>query len=169
MNFKIIHLIALFLSLLLLPLAASAAPVDSADPSAKVTSMDEKNTETPDTFWADRRAELEVRKPLEPAAPSPPASFGWSSLGELDALIYIFIKVLLYMSLYMSIPVAIRYVVLRRPIENKWVAIAILAPIFIGFSVLINVQREDFRRKSSEQFGLPYKSRCSDLQYFTGL
>ena len=60
--------------------------------------------------------------------------------------------------LYISIPVAIRYAILRRPIQNKWIAMGILVPVFIGFAILINVQREEGQKRISQQLGIPYKS-----------
>lgn len=73
----------------------------------------------------------------------------------MDMLINVFINVLLYV----SIPFAIRYAILRRPIENKWIAIGILVPVFIGFSILINVQREESQRKIYQQLNIPYTPR----------
>jgi hypothetical protein len=58
---------------------------------------------------------------------------------------------------YISIPIAIRYVFLRKPIENKWIAIGILVPIFIGFSILINIQRDDLNEKVNQKYGLQHK------------
>jgi ribosomal protein L40E len=60
--------------------------------------------------------------------------------------------------IYISIPVGIRYAILRRPIENKWIAMAILVPIFIGFATLIGVQREEGQKRISQQLGIPYRS-----------
>jgi len=59
---------------------------------------------------------------------------------------------------YISIPVVIRYVILRRPIHNKWAAIGVLVPIFIGFAILINVQRAEMQKELLEGSGIPYKS-----------
>jgi len=64
---------------------------------------------------------------------------------------------------YMTIPLAIRYVILRRPIENKWIAIGILVPIFIGFSVLINIQRDEMGRKIDQAYGMPHTPRTHML------
>jgi len=60
--------------------------------------------------------------------------------------------------IYISIPVGIRYAILRRPIQRKWVAMVILVPIFIGFATLIGVQREEGQKKVSQQLGIPYRS-----------
>lgn len=51
------------------------------------------------------------------------------------------IDVLVNVLLYLSIPILIRYVILRKPLQKKWITIVILIPIFIGFSFLINIQR----------------------------
>ena len=70
-----------------------------------------------------------------------------------------FFNIVVNVVMYISIPVAIRYAILRRPIQNKWIAIGILAPIFVGFAILINIQREEGQRQISQQLGIPYKSR----------
>jgi hypothetical protein len=72
----------------------------------------------------------------------------------MDTLFNISVNVVMYI----SIPVAIRYAILRRPIKNKWIAMGILVPIFIGFAILINVQREEGQKKIYQQLGIPYKS-----------
>ncbi len=69
------------------------------------------------------------------------------------------INVLIYFSLYISIPLAIRYVILRKPIKSKWVTIGILIPIFIGFSIIINIQRDEAQKNIYQKLNLPYKSR----------
>src|SRR5665647_122575 len=60
---------------------------------------------------------------------------------------------------YMTIPLAIRYVILRRPIENKWIAIGILVPIFIGFAVLINIQRDEIGKRIDWEYGMSHTPR----------
>jgi hypothetical protein len=67
------------------------------------------------------------------------------------------INILIYFLIYISIPIAIRYVILRRPIKSKWIAIGILIPIFIGFSILINIQRDEAQMKLDQEFNMPYK------------
>lgn len=69
------------------------------------------------------------------------------------------INALVNFLLYISIPLAIRYVILRKPIKSKWVAIGILAPIFFGFSILINIQRDEAQKRISQEFNVPYKPR----------
>jgi|GEM_PF-2089945 len=69
------------------------------------------------------------------------------------------INVLIYFSLYVSIPIAIRFVILRKPIKSKWVTIGILVPIFIGFSIFINIQRDEAQKNIYQNLNLPYKSR----------
>jgi hypothetical protein len=69
------------------------------------------------------------------------------------------INVLVYFLFYISIPIAIRYVILRRPIKRKWIVIGILVPIFIGFSILINIQRDESQKKIDQEFNMPYKPR----------
>ena len=56
---------------------------------------------------------------------------------------------------YVSIPLIIRYIILRRPLNNKWIAFVILIPVFIGFSMLISEQKKQFYQES----GVNYKSR----------
>lgn len=68
-------------------------------------------------------------------------------------------NIVMYIVMYIFIPVVIRYAILRQPIQNKWIAIGILAPIFVGFSIQINIQREEGQRQISQQLGIPYKSR----------
>lgn len=68
------------------------------------------------------------------------------------------LNILFSVAMYMSIPVAIRYVILRRPVENKWIAFGILVPIIIGFAVLANIQREEGQKRISQQLGIPHKS-----------
>lgn len=65
------------------------------------------------------------------------------------------LNVLTWFLVYLSIPLAIRYLILRRPIENKWIAIGILVPILIGFSILIGIQREMGLKVLNQKFGLP--------------
>jgi cadmium resistance protein CadD (predicted permease) len=67
------------------------------------------------------------------------------------------INVLINFVFYISIPVVIRYVVLRKPIKSKWITIGILVPIFIGFSVLINIQRDEAQKKIYQELNMPYK------------
>ena len=64
---------------------------------------------------------------------------------------------------YISIPIAIRYVFLRKPIKNKWIAIGILVPIYIGFSIFLNIQRDDLQRNISQRFSMPYVSKTHML------
>lgn len=75
------------------------------------------------------------------------------------------ISLLLNFLMYMSIPLLLRFVILRRPIENKWLVVAILIPLFIGFSILINVQRDEAQQaifeSAKQKLGIttnaPYK------------
>jgi hypothetical protein len=53
---------------------------------------------------------------------------------------------------YISIPITIRYLFLRKPIKNKWIAIGILVPIFIGFSILINIQRDELIENVNQRY-----------------
>lgn len=69
------------------------------------------------------------------------------------------ITILVNFIFYISIPIVIRYVILRRPIKSKWIAIGILLPIFIGFSILINIQRDEGQKKIYQELNMPYKSR----------
>lgn len=69
------------------------------------------------------------------------------------------INVLVYFLFYISIPIAIRYVILRKPIKSKWIVIGILVSIFIGFSILINIQRDEAQKKIYQEFNMPYKPR----------
>jgi len=61
--------------------------------------------------------------------------------------------------LYLALPLAIRFVILRRPIKQRWAAVCILIPLFVGFSVLINVQRDIGLKNLSYEYGLPHKPR----------
>ncbi|MDO8283227.1 MAG: hypothetical protein Q7U10_11505 [Thermodesulfovibrionia bacterium] len=58
---------------------------------------------------------------------------------------------------YISIPILIRYVILRRPIESKWIAISILVIIYFVFATLINISKDELQRALSEANGLTYK------------
>ncbi len=69
------------------------------------------------------------------------------------------INILVSFLFYISIPIAIRYVILRKPIKSKWIAIGILVPIFIGFSIVINIQRDEVQKKIYQELNMPYKSR----------
>jgi cadmium resistance protein CadD (predicted permease) len=69
------------------------------------------------------------------------------------------INILVNFLFYISIPIAIRYVILRKPIKSKWIAIGILVPIFIGFSILINIQRDEGQKKIYQELNIPYKPR----------
>ena len=69
------------------------------------------------------------------------------------------INVLVNSLFYISIPIAIRYVIMRKPIKRKWIAIVILVPIFIGFSVIINIQRDEVQKKIYQELNMPYKPR----------
>lgn len=73
------------------------------------------------------------------------------------------INVLINFLFYISIPVVVRYIILRRPIKSKWVAIGILVPIFLGFSVLINIQRDAGQKKIYQELNMPYKPRAHML------
>lgn len=72
-------------------------------------------------------------------------------------------SVCVFIVAYMTIPVAIRYVILRRPIENKWIALGVLVPIFIGFSVLINIQSDEMGRNIDQSYGMPHTPRTHML------
>ena len=67
------------------------------------------------------------------------------------------INALVNFLLYISIPIAIRYLIVREPIKKRWLLIAILLPIFIGFSVLINIQRDDAQKNIYQKYNIPYK------------
>lgn len=73
------------------------------------------------------------------------------SMGALFNAIFNFV-------IYISIPVAVRYVILHRPIRNKWIAMGILVPIFIGFATLIGAQREEGQKRIYQQLGVPVGS-----------
>jgi len=60
--------------------------------------------------------------------------------------------------LYLSLPLVIRFVILRRPIRKKWLAIGILATLFIGFSLMLNIQRNQGQKRLSQKYGIQYKS-----------
>jgi hypothetical protein len=38
--------------------------------------------------------------------------------------------------IYLSIPIVVRYLVLRKPLKSKWITISILLTIFIGFTIV---------------------------------
>ena len=58
--------------------------------------------------------------------------------------------------LYISIPLLIRYVILKKPITSKWVTLGVLVFIFVGFSILINIQRDDLQGKLDADLNIPY-------------
>ncbi|MBI9047246.1 MAG: zinc ribbon domain-containing protein [Anaerolineaceae bacterium] len=64
-----------------------------------------------------------------------------------------------WLLLYISIPIVIRFVILRKPIKRKWIAIGILAPIFIVFSILLNVQRERANIRIYQELNMPHKPK----------
>lgn len=68
------------------------------------------------------------------------------------------LNIVLTFIFYISIPVAIRYAILRKSIKSRWVAVGILVPIFIGFSILINIQRDEGQMKIYQELNMPYKS-----------
>jgi hypothetical protein len=76
----------------------------------------------------------------------------------MEALFNAAVNVASNIVVYLSVPVAIRYLILRRPIRSRWIAIAILVPLFVGFATLIGVQREERQRQFSQQLGIPYRS-----------
>ena len=71
---------------------------------------------------------------------------------------YLF-NITIYLALYLSVPFAIRFILLRRAMNRKWVAICILIPLFIMFSLFLNVQRDHARKQLAQEYGIPYKSR----------
>ena len=68
------------------------------------------------------------------------------------------INILSWLTLYMSAPIIIRYVIMRRPIENKWIVIGMLVPIFIGCALLNNIHKEEGQKRLYQQLGIPHKS-----------
>lgn len=66
-------------------------------------------------------------------------------------------NVILYFLIYISIPVALRYVIIRKPVKSKFNTIAILVPIFIGFSIMINIQKDDAQKMLYQELNMPYK------------
>lgn len=56
--------------------------------------------------------------------------------------------------MYLSIPLAIRFLILRRPIERKWVVVLILIPIFIVFAIFVNALKNQYY----QEIGVNYKS-----------
>jgi hypothetical protein len=79
------------------------------------------------------------------------ASYGW--VWKQNFLLNIVFNLIFYI----SIPVVIRYAILRKPIKSKWVAVGILVPIFIGFSVFINIQVNEGQKKIFQELNMPYK------------
>jgi len=69
------------------------------------------------------------------------------------------INIIVNFLFYISIPIAIRYLILRKPIKSKWIAIGILVPIFIGCSILINLQRDEAQKKIYKELNMRYKPR----------
>ncbi|HEY8037284.1 MAG TPA: hypothetical protein VIF37_17010 [Methylobacter sp.] len=67
-------------------------------------------------------------------------------------------NILINFLLYISIPIAIRYAILRRPLRSKWIAVIILLPIFVAFATLIGNQREEGQKRIYEQAGITYRS-----------
>jgi hypothetical protein len=61
--------------------------------------------------------------------------------------------------LYISIPVIVRYIILRKPLENKWAAIGIIAPLFICFIIVTNIIRVESQKKLSQELGIPHRTR----------
>ena len=85
--------------------------------------------------------------------------FHYVSLRELrEVPMEPLINILTNFLLYISIPVAIRYAILRRPIRSKWIAVIVLLPIFVVFATLIGNQREVAQKRIYEQAGMPYRS-----------
>lgn len=71
---------------------------------------------------------------------------------------YIF-NVATWFLVYISVPLSIRYIFLRKPIDNKWIAIAVLAVLFIIFGVIGNIIREQVLIDLADQTGIPYRQR----------
>lgn len=69
------------------------------------------------------------------------------------------INVVLAFLLYISGPVLIRYVLLRKPIESKWVTVGILVPFFIVFQLNNYIQKEVAQRKIYQELNIPYNAR----------
>jgi len=72
-----------------------------------------------------------------------------------------FINIVSNLFVYFSAPLAIRYIIFRRPIHRKWVAILVLIPIFVTLSIMVNIQREHLREKLYQEHNIPYSRRTT--------
>lgn len=103
-------------------------------------------------FYVQYSATRQIPKAEEPVSPTPHQAPRLASV-VLRYVIYAALNFLLYI----AVPVLIRYGLLRRPIQTKAAAIAVLAPIAIGFTLLIWASKDELQRKVHQQAGIPYK------------
>lgn len=82
---------------------------------------------------------------------------------------YVAIVNLLNFTVYISIPIVVRYLILRKPLKSKWLAIGILVVIFIGFSsVTYRIASAEIMRyylnNLNESFMAAYKTGLTDAE-----
>lgn len=64
----------------------------------------------------------------------------------------------LYTILYLSIPIIIRYLVLKRPIKRRFIIFIILIPIYLTFSFIIQQKRSKGQEEIYRKFNIPYEN-----------
>ena len=73
------------------------------------------------------------------------------------------VNITIYLTIYLSIPAAIRFIILRRPVKRKWVAIVILLPLFFIFSAALSLQRTAAQNEIRRSAGLPQKTHSNSF------
>ena len=69
-----------------------------------------------------------------------------------------FISGFLWFVFYLSVPILIRYMILRRPLKSKLVTIVVLFILFIFFSSIISIIREYGQIQLLQIFNIPYNT-----------
>lgn len=74
-------------------------------------------------------------------------------------------NLLIWVFIYISFPLALRFIIIRRPIANRLVAFLVLVPIYIFFLSMRIANIEEQQRQISQKFGVQY-SRKIPHDYF---
>lgn len=76
------------------------------------------------------------------------------------------INIIINLATYLAVPLLIRYVFYKKPIQRKWVAISILLPLFIIFAWALNVIRESAIPGYQHMIGSPLLWSSMIASYF---
>lgn len=64
-------------------------------------------------------------------------------------------NIVINIATYLAVPLLIRYVFYKKPIEKRWVVLSILLPLFIIFAWAVNVLRESVNPGHPHMIGSP--------------